>query len=309
MPRLRGEDILVDTMPNWTVVTREENLPLLDYLQRRIPSAPGSYLRQLIRGGKVLVNDDAAMTDTPLRCGDRVSLPGSRRLRELLGPGTIGPVLFESAEILIVHKPAGLATHSGKGHEQNNLADRVAALMRERGERFMTAPAHRLDLETSGPVVFGKGRKAVSELGIMLQQKMPIKRYLALAAAGLPESGVFSSPVPSKGKVKSAATTFRALEQVGDMVLLELELRTGRQHQIRRQLADAGHPIVGDRRYRGQLPGPGRLFLHCCLLEFPDPFSPGTICVEDPLPQELADYLQRGGYRFTPPGGGGEPGP
>jgi RluA family pseudouridine synthase len=277
-------------MLEWTVEPEEDGLSALEVLRRRVPAAPAAYLRQLLRRGKVRLGGAPVAEAELLRAGERLTLPDSRRLGELLQPGGVR-ILFEDPEALVVFKPAGLAVHRGEGHEADNLTDRVRALLQARGERFTAAPVHRLDAATSGPVLFGKGRRAIAALGGLFMTRQVEKVYLALAAGELVGEGLLSTAVPAKGRLREAATSWRALGSGGGFTLLELRLETGRTHQIRRQLAEAGHPLAGDRRYGGAAPaGLTRLFLHGRRLGWPQPGGERRMVV-CPLPEELHGVL------------------
>lgn len=290
-------------MPDFIVEKNEADLCVEDFLRRRIPAAPQAYLKQLLKKGKVLLAGSALTGTDQLRIGDSVHLPDSSRLGELLEIRVSRPaaltVLFESREILVVDKPSGLAIHSSQGHEQDNLTARVTAWLAARGIRLQVAPVHRLDLETSGPVLFGKGKQACGRLGQLFMRQEVEKFYQALVVGKTPGSGRLESSLSAKGKQKQARTDYRALIRTEQASLLELRLFTGRQHQIRRQLADQGHPLFGDKRYRGpcpeQLP---RLFLHCCRLAFVDPFNGTPIDIVSPLPDDLAAYLPQLGIQL-----------
>jgi len=287
-------------MPIFIVEQDHTALNVLSYLRLKIPAAPPAYLKQLLKKGKVLGPDGPLGGDELVRAGDSIRLPESGRLQELLTRQPVNrqplQVLYETREILVVDKPAGLAVHSSLGHEQDNLTERVAALLAERGQRFSVAPVHRLDLETSGPVLFGKGKKACGQLGQLFIRQEVEKYYLALVAGKTAGSGELISALTAKGKEKAARSDFRALARDTQCSLLELRLHTGRQHQIRRQLAALGHPLFGDSRYRGPCPPDlPRMFLHCCRLAFIDPFNGAPIEIEAPLPEELATALLKRG--------------
>lgn len=284
-----------------SLTDKEDGLTALEVLQGRIPAAPVSYLRQLLRRDKIRREGLPLAESAALRAGDRITLPASRRLEELLASPPAGEVdvLFESRELLVVFKAAGLATHKGKEHEEDNLLRRVQGLMKKRRATFMVAPVHRLDAETSGPVLFGKGRRAAGLLGKLFMEGQVDKIYLGLAAGELSGSGMFCSPVPAKGKEKEAQTGFSVLAAGSGYSLLELRLHSGRTHQIRRQLAEAGHPLAGDRRYGGSFPpGLDRLFLHCRRLALPDPFSGNPLVIDSPLPGDLGSVLRALGLEF-----------
>ena len=283
-------------MPEFIVTEEEAGLPIEQFLQQHIPAAPESYLRQLVKKGKVKISERPVNEGAGVAVNDRILLPDSRRLLDLLANRqTSQPqpdILYESREILIVNKPARLAIHNGKGHERDNLTDRIGAFLTARGDRFQFAPIHRLDLETSGPVLFGKGKKSCSALGQLFMQGEVTKNYLALVAGKVVGRGTLLSDIPAKGKLKTAETSYQTLVSNDSASLLEIQLLTGRQHQIRRQLADAGHPLFGDHRYHGPCSGKlSRLFLHCRRLAFIDPFSKQKIDINCPLPGDLNRFL------------------
>ena len=282
-------------MPEWIVTPQEEGLPPLCLLQQRVPAAPIGFLRQLLRKGDVLRLRPGLPPDAPLAPGDRIVLPSSQRLAHLLEqpPEKTVEILYENDQLLVVFKPSGLAVHRGVGHEEDNLVWRIERLLKKRKAPYQARPIHRLDLETSGPVLFGKGKKAASTLGKLFMAGQAQKHYLALVAGELPVEGKLTSPVPAKGKLKEAETSFRRLAFGNNYSLLDLELHSGRTHQIRRQLADAGHPLAGDRRYGGApLAGLPRIFLHCHRLRLPSADGGPGITIDAPLPEDLSQTLK-----------------
>jgi 23S rRNA-/tRNA-specific pseudouridylate synthase len=125
------------------------------------------------------------------------------------------------------------------------------------------------------------------------------KHYLALVAGEMSGATSLHGLVPAKGTLKSAHTDVRTLASNGTATLLDIRLHSGRQHQIRRQLAECGHPLFGDRRYGGPYPSElPRLFLHCHRLAFIDPCSGTAIDCEVPLPTDLSTFLERCGIAF-----------
>lgn len=279
-------------MTTLTIAPAETHLPLLAILQRRLPTAPIGYLRQLLRHGRILGPEGAVHAEAQLIAGTVIRLPDSARLQALCAAVPQLTILFESRELLVVDKPAGLAVHAGVGHTEDNLTARVEQLLRLRGEIFRVAPVHRLDLETSGPVLFGKGKAACGALGQLFMHRAVDKVYLGLVAGHTAETGRLTAPVMAKGKSKEAEAAFRALARNQQASLLELTLHTGRQHQLRVQLARIGHPLFGDRRYGGPAPQAlPRLFLHCRTLALIDPFSGTHLRIDAPLPADLEHFL------------------
>jgi 23S rRNA pseudouridine955/2504/2580 synthase len=277
----------------WITTDDEEGLQALQLLLRRVPAAPRAYLRQLLRRGQIVREGLPLDEGATISGGQRLILPDSGRLQQLLAETAQRPViLLDGPDFLVVDKPSGVAVHRGLGHEQDHLAGRVQAAMKQSGHPFMTAPVHRLDVGTSGPVLFAKGRRAAAMLGDLFMAGQVEKIYLALATGHLTGADTLTTPVPAKGRMRTCSTTFQALHSTGKFTLLNIQLHSGRQHQIRRQLADLGHPLAGDRRYGGApAAGLNRLFLHCCRLTLPNPFAGGVLTVESPLPAELQRVL------------------
>lgn len=280
-------------MWQWRVSDYEAGRPLLEALGLRIPAAPRAYLHQLARKGRVRGDGHTLAEEATVAAGMLLTLPASARLAELVAAGGLAPhdLLYEDAAALVVNKPAGLPVHLAVGHD-DDLTRRVARFTARRNAPYRAAPVHRLDVGTSGPVLFGKGRRATGRFGQLLMAGKVHKHYLALTAGAWPASGQLTTPVPDGGVFKPALTRYRRLATSGNLALLELDLVTGRPHQARRQLADSGRPIIGDRRYGGPpWPGLEHPFLHCHRLSFPRLDSDRACCVAAALPAALADIL------------------
>jgi 23S rRNA pseudouridine955/2504/2580 synthase len=186
-------------------------------------------------------------------------------------------------------KPAGLAVHPGA----EGLPDLVTWIRGQRSLPRGLRPGHRLDRATSGLVLCGATGPARAQIAAWLAEAR--KTYLGLVA-GAPESSAGTWDVPladaRRGRPLEARTDYRVLERLGGFTLLELELHTGRKHQLRRHLQGARLPLVGDDRYGPRrprrVPGfAGRLWLHAWRLELPDRV------LEAPLPPALTAHLER----------------
>jgi len=227
--------------------------------------------------------------------------------------GTPLVVLHEDESVLAVNKPDGQDSHGGV----ESLVASVRWHLRGAGGAvtFRPAPAHRLDRDTSGVVLFGKTPEAQRVLATAFRDRFVTKTYLALTAGRTPEAGVLrhrlarhDRPRGPKMAVeptgKPAETEFRRLAAGGGVSVVELHPITGRTHQLRAQLAAAGHPILGDRRYFqagsrsiSQRLGVERLCLHAASLEFPHPEEGRPIRIEAPLPEALARIARKVGFR------------
>ncbi len=285
-------------MTEWQINIREANRTLLEALALRVPAAPQAFLRQLCKKQRVTVDGCQGSVEQSVHNGQTVSVKMSMRWLEFLEQSRLQPeqILYEDQHCMVINKPAGLAVHRALGHD-DNLLHCIQDFLRWRGETFQVAPIHRLDIGTSGAVLFGKGRGSISQLGKMIMAGEATKRYLALVEGCIIVPGSLTSPVPAKGSSKDALTRFRPFANSAGYTLLELELLTGRHHQIRHQLAEANWPIVGDARYSGKvISGLNRPFLHCYQLVFRQPITDQTIEISCPLPGELVDLLHNLGF-------------
>ncbi len=202
-------------------------------------------------------------------------------------------VLHESAELLLVNKPEGLATIPER---DLGVASVQRLLEAERGERLWVV--HRLDKEVSGALVFARSAAAHRELCQAFETRAVQKTYLALVHGLVkPDSDVIDMPIREFGsgrmgvdpRGKPSRTTFRVLERGADCSLLEVQLHSGRRHQIRVHLYAIEHPLVGEGRYGTQPRTDARLMLHAWKLGLP------ALSAEAPPPPSFAEELRRRG--------------
>lgn len=209
-------------------------------------------------------------------------------------------VLLKTDDLLAVGKPCGWVVHP--------VGTDAPDLLTWAGTQGLgrLRPAHRLDLDTSGVVLFGRTRERTAELGGQFTAGTVVKTYLALVYDVPPPAGVLDAPLADarRGRPLEAITRYETVEVLGRFTLLRLTPETGRKHQLRRHLHDFGFPIVGDPEYRvrpfRKVPAfPGRLWLHAARIALPD----GTV-VEAPLPAELEAHLEvlRRGAKVLPLG-------
>jgi 23S rRNA pseudouridine1911/1915/1917 synthase len=232
-------------------------------------------------------------------------------------PGARLEILVEHPRLLVVEKPAGIAVHPLAPGEGGTLANAVVARHPECAEASPDpregGAVQRLDLETSGCVVFARDREAWEEIHEMLRQRRVEKLYLALVAGRVATGGVLSVPlaqrggrvlpVPdevaaerfaAKGLVPRPAETHWEVERrLEAFTLLRVRIVTGVMHQIRAHLAYLGHPVAGDLAYGGEgaaAPGLSRTFLHATRVALDAPGG-GRVEAESPLPAELERFL------------------
>jgi 23S rRNA pseudouridine1911/1915/1917 synthase len=224
-------------------------------------------------------------------------------------------VIYQDADLLIVDKPAGLVTHPSPGHDTGTLVNALLGMAAEDGGSLGTVAGveragivHRLDRDTSGLLMVARTDAAQVALQAQLQARRVHKRYLALVSGSVTaQVGRIEAPIGRDPRDRlrmaivpngrEAITGYRVRERFGSWTLLELDLITGRTHQIRVHLSSIGHPVAGDRLYatgaaRRGPDGLDRLFLHAWRLELASPTSGGLIRAESPLPPALASVLE-----------------
>ena len=236
-------------------------------LATKLPELSRARLQSLIADGHVLAGGKPAKASLRVTAGLLllVEVPAPQPV-ELVPEELRLPVLYEDAELLVIDKPAGIAVHPGAGLSHgtvvHGLLHQVRGLAGIGGE-LRPGIVHRLDKDTSGCLVVAKTERALRGLQALFKAREVSKTYLALVHGAPPPAGELDTlygrhPVDRKrfsSKVtsgKRAVTRFRVQRQFAGAALLEVELLTGRTHQIRAHLSDAGFPLLGDALYGGR---------------------------------------------------------
>ncbi len=296
-----------------------------NFLAKILKGVPRTHLYRVIRSGEVRVNGGRASADTRLALADEVRIPPVRiadRSERLPAPGREFTVVHEDEAIVCIDKPAGVAVHGGSGESFGVIEQ----MRRARPDDAFLELVHRLDKETSGLLLVAKTRSALVKLQNDLRSREPGravgKVYAALVLGDWPESLKVIDVALRKDTAADGSRHVRAVgaddargrrsislvrvaRRVAGFSLLEVTLKTGRTHQIRVHLADAGHAIVGDPKYgdfalnralaRGQkLPSLRfeRMFLHARRLRFLHPATGEPIELEAPLPPACEALLE-----------------
>ncbi len=285
----------------WLSATYPGPVPvkLLTYLRSTIGIST-TLLRKLKQAQAILVNGHPQRVDYLLRPGDTVTIKAIDEEPGLPGEDIPLDILYEDEYFLAVNKPAGMVAHPVKHYQDGTLANALAYYLSRGTISRQVRLVHRLDKDTSGLVLVSLNPIVHQKLIEALQAKRIRKIYWALVVGTPPETGTIDAPiapdenVSSRHKVaphgKEAVTHFRTLRSWGQKAsLVELELETGRTHQIRVHLAHLGHPLLGDFLYG--IPTAkdpiNRQALHAKQLCFLHPVSGEEIQLEAPLPADM----------------------
>lgn len=269
----------------------DENGQRIDnFLMRRCPGVPRSHVYRLIRKGEVRVDGKKIKQTRKLQDGELVRIPAIRikpsekvRVPDKLSSVIGAAVLYEHEDFLVINKPAGIAVHGGSG-----LAFGLIDALRQSRDEPKLELAHRLDRATSGCLLIGRSLSATRELQNLFRTREIAKRYLALVDGAWPKQ-LATVDAPLLKNVEKAGerrvvvdlagqqsvTHFSIRKSYRQATLLDVDLETGRTHQIRVHTRHAGHAVVGDLRYgdnarnaQFKQQGLNRLFLHSESLEF-----------------------------------------
>lgn len=261
---------------------------LLEFLRAVLPDWKRSTLEQRIRAGAVRVNgvpvhrNDLLAPGDAVEVGERTSAPAAASKLALL---------FEDEWLVAIHKPAGLLSVSTDSEREKTALALVKEHVGRPGHPGRAWPVHRLDRETSGVLLFALSRD-VQQI-VQARWGAARKTYLAwVEGQPQPPQGTIDAPlwedaslfvrVGNREGAREARTHYRTLETRERQSLLEVELDTGRRHQIRAHLAWLGHPILGDERYGSSAP---RMALHALRLELPHPVTDTPLVLEAPPPR------------------------
>jgi 23S rRNA pseudouridine1911/1915/1917 synthase len=298
-------------------VTPELEGPL-DRAVRTLLGTSWGAARTWIEGGKVSVGGASVTRPTArVRVGDEIAVdPRARRSR--VAELSDSQVTHVDGQLVVVAKPAGLNTVPFDDHDVDTLESRVRAWLERRrlspsGGRPSLGIVHRLDKETSGLVVFTRTWAAKKSLSSQFRSHTVHRRYLAIVSGAVREARTFRSWLledrgdglrgSARGGHRSKAagareaiTHVEPLEGLMGGTLVACRLETGRTHQIRIHLSEAGCPIVGERVYIRGYSGPilraPRLMLHAAELGFMHPTTQLELRWEDPLPEDMSAVLQ-----------------
>lgn len=291
-----------------SVSESEASLRLDEYVRLRSPNLPIAAIRRAIEEGDIEVNGRKRSAGWRVRKGDRITLLLTDHLSFSIAPEEIPlEILYEDEHLLAVNKPAGLLSHPSPKERAGTLINALLWRFAQDPKERLSRPllVHRLDRETSGVILVAKNERAIERLAKQFNSRQVRKLYRAL---------VFGRPEPASGKIdapigkhpvlwpkwrvmeknsKPALTFYRVVKPYQRTSLVELELMTGRTHQIRIHLAHIGHPILGDHTYgraenKAWQDKVGRHLLHSYSLEFRHPFHNRAISLIAPLPEDMS---------------------
>lgn len=284
-------------------------------LRARISSASTTLIQRAIVAGDILVDNQKAHKGLKLQPGTTVSIQRVLENHDMIvlpNPDIQLDVLYEDSDLLALNKPAGMPVHPLKPEETGTLANGLVArypeLAQVGDQPLMGGIVHRIDGDTSGLVLAARHLNAFTAFREQFANQSVCKRYVALVAGPLKQGGelvhvlahqpwrrgrmVDARRLRNPDRPMRAVTAFQPVRQMGGFTLLDVTIFTGVTHQIRCQLALAGHPIVGDALYGGpDIAGFDRHFLHAAGIKLQHPTTGAHLNLTAPLTRDLLDLL------------------
>jgi 23S rRNA pseudouridine1911/1915/1917 synthase len=289
------------------------------FLAARVEGVSRSTLKRVIEDGDVLVGGRAAKPSLKLKGGEHVEVELPAPPPSEVEPEEIPlDILHEDEEVVVVNKPAGLVVHPAAGVHSGTLANALAFHFGQLagGGSLRPGIVHRLDRDTSGVIVVAKTARAHESLSEQFRARTVFKSYSALVHGATKEDkGKIEQPVGRDPRHRTrmgivrggraALTLWRVRRRYERFTLLDVEIKTGRTHQIRVHLAWMKHPVVGDETYgmgrdktvadprlRAAIAATGRQFLHAARLGFHHPRTGEWMSFDAPPPPDLARLLE-----------------
>jgi len=273
----------------FVVAPDEQGLRLDQVIPRHVEGLSRRKARTVIDIGGVFVQGARVkVAGRTVRAGQTIEVTLGGALDALAKPPGPEPrVAYSDEHVIVVDKPAGLVTAPTPESDRGDLLDLMS---RAYGEVYLV---HRLDLPTSGLLVFARTRGANKRLGEAFKLHDVDREYRAVAIGD-----VAAQTIDREIDKRRAVTHVAPVEQLAGATLLAVTLETGRTHQIRIHLAGLGHPIAGDRTHGGEtertfIPRPPRLALHAATLGFTHPATGERVKFSSELPVELAQWIER----------------
>jgi 23S rRNA pseudouridine1911/1915/1917 synthase len=310
---------------------RQEPLRIDKFLMNRVEGATRNKLQMGLEAGTILVNGDIVKPNYKIRPGDEIVVYDTRspELTEIIPEEMPLDIAYEDDTLMIINKPAGMVVHPGCGNYSGTLINGLSWYLRQQSADLSALPrvglVHRIDKDTTGLVVIAKTEAAMSHLAAQFKRHTVHRRYVALVWGDLAEdSGTVIAHIgrhqrfrkifaayPEGEHGKEAITHYTVLERFGYVTLVQLQLETGRTHQIRVHMQSIGHPLFGDMTYGGDRIVKGTIFskykqfvdntfallprqaLHAKELGFTHPDTGERMQFSSPLPADMQAVIER----------------
>ena len=289
------------------VQTEEANQRLDKYLSKELEDISRTQIQDIIKSGNVLINNVKAKASAIILENDiiEITIP-EPKIVEIKAEDIPLDIYYEDSDVIVINKPSGMVVHPAVGNYSNTLVNALMFHCKDLsgiGGVIRAGIVHRIDKETSGLLVSCKNDLAHRSLSEQFLYKTVKRKYYAICYGEINHNfGKIDAPIGrdpnNRQKMavveggKNAVTHFKVLERFKDFTLIELQLETGRTHQIRVHMSYIGHPVCGDPLYGPKkVIGNNGQYLHAKTLGFRHPKTNELLEFDSPLPDFFEEYL------------------
>lgn len=288
-------------------VSKEDILSRADlFIKNKFIQFSRSQIKKLIDNKYITINSYPIKASTDIKRNDLIKIIVPQEQKNTLTPSELKlEILYQNSDLLIINKPFGIVVHPSKGHLNDTIINALLGMDIEfeptLGERKPLL-VHRLDKDTSGLLLVAKNERTYKYLS-GIQKKREIKKYYLAVVNGIPKKKYATIDAPiSRNKSqrkkmnvssdgRESMTTYKVLQSSNKMSLLELELHTGRTHQIRVHMQAIGHAVIGDELYGKKSKLANRQMLHAYKLEFTDSIK-NIISITNEPEKDMKEFIE-----------------
>lgn len=289
---------------NWLITKETAGKEIKAFLKHEGRFSKRLIIKAKSEGGKILVNNEKKTVRYILQENDilEVILPPEKPAARMKAENISLDIVYEDAQILVVNKPAGIATIPSRHHPSGTIANGLLYYYKTNKIKATVHVVTRLDKDTSGLMLIAKSQHCHSLLSLAQREYEIERTYQAIVYGKLKDDvGTINQPIgrqPNsiiKRQVREdgqeAITHFTVLERTENKSKVKINLETGRTHQIRVHFETMGHPLVGDDLYDGEHAGMNRQALHCSCIAFHHPYSGEKVQIKAPIPLDMKELM------------------
>lgn len=300
-------------MPKIKLKVDEDNTDIrLDVFLAENTPLSRTAIQKLIDSGEVLLNNEKPIKKIKTVLGDIVEFSYEEKTLTDIVPQDIAlDIVYEDEDVIVINKPKDMVVHPAVGNHDGTIVNALLYHCKELSDvngYYRPGIVHRIDKDTSGLLVCAKNNEAHNFLSQQLKDKTCYRKYYAIVNGVIENNeGEIDAPIGRSEKnrqmmcvtmknSKEAVTLFKVLERYNDSTLLDVELKTGRTHQIRVHMQFINHPVVNDSRYGKKIIDETGQYLHAYFLSFIHPRSRERMDFRVSMPEYMKEYIgQKGG--------------
>ncbi len=302
-------------MPKIKLLVDEDNtgIRLDSYLAENTPLSRTA-IQKLIENGEVLLNGEIPNKKIKTELNDVIEFSYEEKTLTDLKPQDIPlDIVYEDPDVIVINKPKGIVVHPAVGNPDGTIVNALLFHCKELSDVngfYRPGIVHRIDKDTSGLLVCAKNNEAHNFLSAQLKDKTCFRKYYAIVNGVIENNeGEINAPIGRSEKnrqqmcvtaknSKEAVTLFRVLERYADSTLLDVELKTGRTHQIRVHMQYINHAVVNDSRYAKKILDESGQYLHAYYLSFIHPRSRERVEFTTAMPDYMIEYIKSKGGKY-----------